>query len=111
MKLFKILQIYLAIVGIRPNQKSSFNLHNVAILLVFGLSFLLIIRSRLGFVNTFNLIVTLSVFCFGFLLSILKSKKLFELIDKCEQTVNNGELLIFQKKKNKILIENLIEIF
>lgn len=99
MKLFQVVCKCLAIIGIRQlrsNEENRFNARNFGILLYFGLfaisttTFIVRYASTfLEYADAFFAWITGSLVFIGYFVTILKSTKLFQLIENLEETIEN----------------------
>lgn len=114
MKLFQVSQEYMAIVGVCPllrGEKTPFNRQNSLILFIFGISltsstaFFLIDADTLRQYTEcfFGWISILAVFV-GLILVILKTEKIFQLIDNLEIMIESSEFASLNLMKFKKII-------
>lgn len=94
MKLFQVIQNQMAIAGIRPSQRTTFNRQNLIVLLLIGLSVISMTEFLLFDANTFqqyakSFFAWISVFAtfVGFYLIIVKSTDFYKYIEHLERII------------------------
>lgn len=100
MKCFELIQYYLTIVGIvvqHPNQKWLFNERNVAVITIFGLTFIFKLmyffygaETLVEYTESVYVLSTLIATSLAYAIIIWKMPQLFEFINNFENTINGS---------------------